>query len=108
MTGIIDEIGDEQMILVNCVPVEQATMLANEVFAEFASIGRLSKQQTSNVKNLLGLLPKEVAMDLWTKIVSNDRTYHVIRNVNSCWESDHDFCKILTRIFGMERNQDAF
>ena len=82
-----------------CSDIEVIAALANSLVDEVAnrSAAKMKEKQTLALKNFFGMVPKDVASNLWTSLLSNPKTKKIVMP----WQSDADFCEVLRKVYGL-------
>jgi hypothetical protein len=57
----------------------------------------MKEKQTLALKNFFGMIPKDVASNLWTSLLSNPKTKKIVMP----WQTDADFCEVLRKVYGL-------
>jgi hypothetical protein len=82
-----------------CSDIEVIAALANSLVDEVSnrSAAKMKEKQTLALKNFFGLIPKDVASNLWTSLLGNPKTKKIVMP----WQSDADFCEVLRKVYGL-------
>lgn len=83
-----------------CSDIEVIAALANSITDEVAnrSAAKMKEKQTEALKKFFGMVPKDVASNLWTSLLSNPKTKKIVMP----WQSDADFCEVLRKVYGID------
>jgi hypothetical protein len=58
----------------------------------------MKEKQVDALKKFFGMVPKDVASNLWTSLLSNPKTKKIVMP----WQSDADFCEVLRKVYGID------
>jgi hypothetical protein len=90
----------EPKIEAACSDIEVIAALANSIIDEVAgrSAAKMKEKQTEALKKFFAMVPKDVASNLWTSLLSNPKTKKIVMP----WQSDAEFCEVLRKVYGID------
>lgn len=82
-----------------CSDIEVIAALANSVVDEVAnrSAAKMKEKQVEALKKFFGMVPKDVASNMWTSLLSNPKTKKIVMP----WQTDADFVDVLRKVYGL-------
>lgn len=82
-----------------CSDIEVIAALANSVVDEVAnrSAAKMKEKQVEALKKFFGMVPKDVASNMWTSLLSNPKTKKIVMP----WQTDADFVEVLRKVYGL-------
>jgi hypothetical protein len=57
----------------------------------------MKDKQINALKSFFAIVPKDVASNMWTSLLSNTKTKKIVLP----WQSDPDFCEVLRKVYGL-------
>ncbi len=81
-----------------CSDIEVIAALSNSVVEELNQrpATKIKDKQTDALKKFFGMIPKDVASNLWTSLLANTK----IKKILLQWQGDAEFCKVLRQVYG--------
>lgn len=82
-----------------CSDIEVVAALANSIVEEVSnrSAAKMKEKQIDALKKFFQMIPKDVASNLWTSLLSNPKTKKIVM----LWQNDAEFCEILRKVYGL-------
>lgn len=91
----------KERIEASCADIEVVAALANSVCAEVESrpAAKMKEKQIDALKKFFAIIPKDVAGNMWTELLKGKKG----KTICQPWQSDPEFVKTLTAVFGITK-----
>jgi hypothetical protein len=82
-----------------CSDIEVIAALANSLVEEIASrpAAKIKEKQTEAIKKFFEMIPKDVASNLWSSLLTHPKTKKTVMT----WQADLEFCDVVKKVYGI-------